>query len=253
VEHGENDVVQVSERTPLSIFVAQFDSVLIWVLVAAAALSLWAGHSIDAILIAVIVVANGVFGFVQDYRAEQSLEALRELTAPTATVRRDGTTAEIAATELVPGDVLELESGDVVPADARVLEETDLEVDEAALTGESVPVSKARDPVDPDTPLAEHSSMVYKGTNVTRGKGAAVVSSTGMDTEVGAISRPRRRPERRYNRSSTGSAGASASAYSYWLRSLSRSSSSVTRRSSRLGSPPSRLPSPPFRRGFRPS
>jgi len=188
-EHGANEVVQVSERTPLDILVAQFDSVLIWVLVAAAVLSLWAGHTIDAVLIVVIVVANGIFGFAQDYRAERSLDALRELTAPTATVRRDGTTVDVDATELVPGDVLELESGNVVPADARLLEETDLEVDEAALTGESVPVSKSPDPVDPDAPLAEHSSMVYKGTNVTRGRGVAVVSATGMDTEVGAIAR----------------------------------------------------------------
>ncbi|WP_323192558.1 calcium-translocating P-type ATPase, PMCA-type [Halostella sp. PRR32] len=189
VEYGENEVVQVSERTRLSILAAQFDSVLIWVLVAAAFLSVWAGHTIDAVLIIVIVIANGIFGFVQDYRAEQSLEALRELTAPRATVRRDGMTAEIDATELVPGDVVELESGDVVPADGRLLEETDLEVDEAALTGESVPVSKSTEPVDPNAPLAEHTSMVYKGTNVTRGRGVAVLSTTGMDTEVGAIAR----------------------------------------------------------------
>jgi Ca2+-transporting ATPase len=186
-EHGENEVVQMSDRTSLSILVAQFDSVLIWVLVAAAVLSVWAAHTIDAVLIVVIVVANGIFGFVQDYRAERSLEALRELTAPTSTVRRDGTTTEIDATELVPGDVVELESGDVVPADGRLLEETDLEVDEAALTGESVPVSKSPEPVAPDAPLAEHTSMVYKGTNVTRGRGVAVVSATGMDTEVGSI------------------------------------------------------------------
>ena len=188
-EYGENEVVQASERTRVSILVAQFDSVLIWVLVAAAILSIWAGHTIDAVLIIVIVVVNGIFGFVQDYRAEQSLEALRELTAPTATVRRDGTTTEIDATELVPGDVVELESGDVVPADGRLLDETDLEVDEAALTGESAPVSKSPEPVAPDAPLAEHTSMVYKGTNVTRGRGVAVLSTTGMDTEVGAIAR----------------------------------------------------------------
>jgi Ca2+-transporting ATPase len=188
-EGGPNDVVQVSERTPWTILVAQFDSVLIWVLVAAAALSVWTGHVVDAVLIALIVVANGLFGFVQDYRAEQSLEALRELTAPTATVRRDGERVEVDATELVAGDVLELESGDVVPADGRLLEATDLGVDEAALTGESAPVSKSTEPVAADAPLAERESMVYKGTNVTRGKAAVVVAATGMDTEVGAIAR----------------------------------------------------------------
>ncbi len=132
---------------------------------------------------------NGIFGFVQDYRAEQSLEALRELTAPTATVRRDGTTVEIDATELVPGDVIELESGDVVPADGRLLEDTDLEIDEAALTGESAPVSKSPEPVDSDTPLAERDNMVYKSTNVTRGRGVAAVTAIGMETEVGSIAR----------------------------------------------------------------
>ena len=185
--YGENDIAGGGGRTPLDIFLAQFDSVLIWVLVAAAALSVWAGHAVDAVLIAVIVVANGVFGFVQDYRAEQSLESLRELTAPTARVRRDGETVEREATQLVPGDVVELEAGSVVPADGRVIESTSVEVDEAALTGESLPVSKAVDPVEADAPLAERTSMVYKGTNVTRGRGAFVVTATGDDTQVGAI------------------------------------------------------------------
>jgi Ca2+-transporting ATPase len=188
-EYGENEVVQATERTPLAIFLAQFNSVLIWVLLAAAVLSAWADHTVDAVLIVVIVVVNGVFGFVQDYRAEQSLEALREMTAPTAAVRRDGTTVEINATELVPGDVIELESGDVIPADGRLLKDTDLEVDEAALTGESAPVSKSPEPVGPDTPLAERESMVFNSTNATRGRGVAVVIATGMDTEVGSIAR----------------------------------------------------------------
>ncbi|WP_225336572.1 cation-translocating P-type ATPase [Halomicrobium urmianum] len=188
-EHGENDVVSGGERSAVDIFVAQFDSALIWVLIAAAALSVWAGHVVDAVLIAVIVVANGIFGFVQDYRAEESLASLRELAAPTAVVRRDGDAVEVDATALVPGDVVELESGDVVPADARLLSESALEVDEAALTGESVPVSKSPEPVDEAAPLAERESAVYKGTNVTRGSGVAVVTATGMDTEVGDIAR----------------------------------------------------------------
>jgi len=186
-EHGENEVERGSERTALDIFVAQFDSVLIWVLVAAAVLSMWAGHTVDAVLIAVIVVANGLFGFVQDYRAEESLESLRELTAPTATVRRDGRSVDVDATDLVPGDVVELTGGDVVPADGRMVEVSSLEVDDSALTGESAPVSKSTDPVAADAPLAERESMAYKGTNVTRGSGAVVVTATGMDTEVGAI------------------------------------------------------------------
>ncbi|MFC4245879.1 calcium-translocating P-type ATPase, PMCA-type [Natribaculum luteum] len=186
-EYGENDVVRGEKRTSLDIFVAQFDSALIWVLLGAVVLSVWAGNTVDAVLISIIVVANGIFGFIQDYRAERSLESLRELAAPTATVRRDGEATEVDATELAPGDVVLLRGGDVVPADGRLLEATDLVVDEAALTGESVPVSKSSSPVDHETPLAERESMVYKGTNVARGKGVAVLTATGMETEVGAI------------------------------------------------------------------
>ncbi|SNZ17982.1 Ca2+-transporting ATPase [Natronoarchaeum philippinense] len=186
---GPNEVERSSQRTWVDIAVAQFDSALIWVLVAAAALSVWAGHAVDAVLIAGIVLANGAFGFVQDYRAEESLESLRELTAPTATVRRDGRSVELEATKLVVGDVVELSGGDVVPADARLLETSSLEVDEAALTGESAPVSKDPDPDPVETPLAERTAMAYKGTNVTRGSGVAVITATGMDTEVGAIAR----------------------------------------------------------------
>ena len=184
---GPNEVERGGGRSGVAIFFAQFDSVLIWVLVAAAALSLWAGHVVDAVLIAIIVLANGLFGFVQDYRAEESLAALRELAAPTATVRRDGDPVDIAAPDLVTGDLVELSGGDVVPADGRLVETSSLEVDEAALTGESVPVSKHVAAVDAETPLAERDSMVYRGTNVTRGSGVAVVTATGMDTEVGAI------------------------------------------------------------------
>jgi len=188
-EHGPNEIARGGGRTPLDIFLTQFDSALIWVLLAAAGLSVWAGHTVDAVLIAVIVLANGVFGFVQDYRAEQSLDSLRELTAPTAMVRRDGETVEVNATALVPGDVVELDGGDVVPADGRVVEATGLEVDEAALTGESLPVGKSPDPVAADTALAERASMVYKGTNVTRGSAVVVVTATGEGTEVGDIAR----------------------------------------------------------------
>ncbi|APW99630.1 calcium-translocating P-type ATPase, PMCA-type [Halobiforma lacisalsi AJ5] len=188
-EYGENEIVRGGGRSPSTILVAQFDSVLIWVLLVAAVLSVWAGQAVDAVLITIIVVANGIFGFVQDYRAERSLESLRELAAPTATVRRDGEEVQIGATELVPGDVIVFRGGDVVPADGRLLEATELEVDEAALTGESVPVGKSTEAVETDAPLADRTNLVYKGTNVTRGKGEAVVTGTGMETEVGGIAR----------------------------------------------------------------
>ena len=186
-DHGPNEIGHEGGRGPLPILVAQFDSALIWVLLAAAVLSLVAGHAVDAVLIAVIVGANGAFGFAQDYRAERSLEALRDVAAPTATVQRDGETVEIDATDVVPGDLLVVSSGDVVAADARIVEATDLQADEAALTGESVPVDKTSEPVEEDAPVAERGSMLYRGTSVTRGRGTAVVTATGMETEVGDI------------------------------------------------------------------
>ncbi|WP_248516207.1 cation-translocating P-type ATPase [Salinarchaeum laminariae] len=184
---GPNELTSGEVRGPLGIFLAQFASGLIWVLIGAAILSVAIGHVVDAVLIAIILLANGVFGFVQEYRAEQSLEALQDLATPTVTVRRGGEEQSIDATGLVPGDVVVFEQGDVVPADCRLLEETSLEIDEAPLTGESVPVEKAAQSVAAETPLAERTSMCYKGTSITRGSAVAVVVATGMDTEVGAI------------------------------------------------------------------
>jgi Ca2+-transporting ATPase len=186
-EYGPNELESDAGRSPLSILVGQFANALIAVLVVAAVLSAVVGNVVDAALILVIVLADGVFGFVQDYRAEQSIQALSELAQPTVRVRRDGTDREVDAADLVPGDVLLLSEGDTVPADARLLETQSLEVDEAALTGESVPVSKTTGRLSADTDLAERSNTVYRGTNVTRGSGVAVVVHTGMATEMGAI------------------------------------------------------------------
>jgi Ca2+-transporting ATPase len=186
-EFGPNELESDAGRSPLSILVGQFANALIAVLVVAAILSAAVGNVVDAALILVIVLADGVFGFVQDYRAEQSIQALSKLAQPTIRVRRDGSEREIDAAELVPGDVILLSEGDTVPADARLLETASLEVDEAALTGESVPVAKTTDRLPADTDLAERSNTVYRGTNVTRGSGVAVVVHTGMATEMGAI------------------------------------------------------------------
>ncbi|RXK46367.1 cation-translocating P-type ATPase [Halorientalis pallida] len=184
---GRNELTADQRRSPLWIFLAQFSSALIWVLIGAVVLSVAVGQIVDAVLIAVILLANGVFGFVQEYRAEQSLAALQELAAPEVTVRRDGTEETVDATTLVPGDVVVFSQGDVVPADCRLLGTDSLEVDEAALTGESVPVAKGTEPVEAGTPMAERTSMIYKGTNVTRGRGVAVVVETGMETAMGEI------------------------------------------------------------------
>ena len=184
---GPNELTADQRRAPLQVFLAQFSSALIWVLLGAAAISAVIGRTVDAALIAVILVANGIFGFVQEYRAEQSLAALQELAAPEVTVRRDGTETTVDATTLVPGDVVVFSQGDVVPADCRLRSTDSLEVDEAALTGESVPVAKDTAPVEAGTPMAERTSMVYKATNVTRGRGVAVVVETGMETAMGEI------------------------------------------------------------------
>jgi Ca2+-transporting ATPase len=193
-EYGHNEIRRAGGVDPLAIFVSQFRSFLIYLLVLAAVISLAVGvlpgeepNYVDAVLILVIVLANGAFGFVQDYRAERSMQALRELSSPDATVLRDGKKVTVDATDVVPGDVVFLEQGDAVPADARVVESNSLETSEAALTGESANVPKDSDPVDADAPLAERSSLVFMNTNVVRGRGRAVVVGTGMDTEVGAI------------------------------------------------------------------
>ncbi len=184
---GPNEITGEQGRGALAIFLAQFSSALIWVLLVAAALSFAIGHVVDAVLIGSILLLNGVFGFAQEYQAERSLDALRDMATPEIVVRRNGTERTVDSTTLVPGDVVLVGQGDVVPADARLVEATNLEADEAALTGESVPVEKTTGAVDAETPLAERENMVYKGSNVTRGRGIAVVVETGMQTEVGEI------------------------------------------------------------------
>ncbi|MFB6123906.1 MAG: cation-translocating P-type ATPase [Haloferacaceae archaeon] len=191
---GPNEIVHEERASPFDLFVSQFRDALVYLLVLAALLSLAVGllpgtdpHYVDAALILLILLANGVFGFVQDYRAERSMAALRELSSPDATVRRNGEKVTVDATQVVPGDLIHLEQGDAVPADARLVTVTNLETDESALTGESTTVAKAADPVPADTPLAERSSMVYMNTTAVRGRATAVVVATGMDTEVGGI------------------------------------------------------------------
>lgn len=193
-EHGENRIQQESKISPIKIFASQFNDFLIYLLFAAAVLSvlvgLLPGHEVDyteAILILCIVVANGVFGFVQDYRAETAMEALRDLSTPETFVVRDGARVTVLSTEVVPGDILILEQGMRIPADARLIQSFSLETMESPLTGESGGVTKSAAPVRIDTPLAERTSMVFMNTDVVSGRARAVVVATGMQTEVGAI------------------------------------------------------------------
>ena len=184
---GPNEIEEVAEVSAFGIFLDQYKSALIWVLVVAAGVMAAVGHTLDAGVILAIVVFITIFGFVQDYRAERSIAALREMSTIEALVRRDGEKAEIDARSVVPGDMIFVESGDIVPADARLIRESNLSVDESTLTGESVGVSKVTGELDPETSLAERTNMIYKGTIVQRGSASAIVVGTGSDTEMGEI------------------------------------------------------------------
>lgn len=187
-EFGLNRLLEVGRVPAWRQLASQFTEFMVLVLVGAAIVSGVLQEWIDAVAILAIVVLNALLGFVQQYRAERALEALKKMAAPLATVIRDGNLRSIPAEELVPGDIIALVMGDLVPADARLLETHLLEVDEASLTGESVPVKKKADVVLPDAcPLADRRNVVYSSTVVTYGKGTAVVTDTGMDTELGKI------------------------------------------------------------------
>ena len=161
---------------------------LIIILLVATALSFFLGHSVESIAIAVIVLFAVLLGFVQEYCAERAIEALHIMAAPTATVLRDGEETELPARELVPGDVVLLRAGDKIPADARLTESVNMQVEEAALTGESVPVEKHTAPLDNcELALGDRRNMTYAGTAATYGLGRAIVVATGMNTELGKI------------------------------------------------------------------
>lgn len=187
--HGPNALREHERRSAWEILAAQFRSLIVALLVVAAALSFVFGGAVEGVAILVVLLLNAAIGFATEMRAVQSMEALRELADVRTTVRREGTSRRIPAQEVVPGDVVVVEAGDVVTADLRLVEASRLQASEAALTGESAPVEKAVDPVDEETILAERESMLYKGTAVTRGTGAGVAVSTGMETELGVISR----------------------------------------------------------------
>ncbi len=185
-----NVLEQGQKINPLSIFLKQLTDTMVIVLLCATVISGIIGAMADAVTIMAIVILNAILGFIQEYRAERSLEEIKKLAAPYARVLRDGKKYNIPAQELLPGDIVFIETGDRVPADLRLLESSSLEIDEASLTGESVPIAK--DPSSQFTqeiPLADVSNMVFMGTGVTRGRGKAVVVTTGMDTVMGQIAR----------------------------------------------------------------
>jgi len=186
--HGTNILTEKKRRTPLMMFLGQFGDFMILVLIAAAVIAGFIGEPSDTIAIAVIVFLNAVIGFVQEYRAEKAMEALRKMAGTTAAVLREGMTTLLPAAEIVPGDIVILEAGNIVPADLRLTEAVNLKIDEAALTGESVPVEKHTDQLPgQDLPLGDRKNMSYRGTFVAYGRAKGVVVATGMDTELGKI------------------------------------------------------------------
>ncbi|CAG0961768.1 H+-transporting ATPase [Methanosarcinales archaeon] len=166
---------------------SQFKSFLIIILLAAAVVSALLGEIADSIIILLIVIFSGILGFIQEYRAQNAIDALKKMAAPTARVVRDGRESIIPAAKIVPGDIIFLQTGDGIPADSRLIESINLEMDEASLTGESVSVRKKTDALEEELPIADRNNMAYTGTSVSIGRGKAVVTATGMQTELGRI------------------------------------------------------------------
>jgi Ca2+-transporting ATPase len=186
-KYGPNSLEEKASKSALAVFIGQFASPLIYVLMAAAVVSAATGHIVDTLTIIGVLIINAVIGFIQETRAEKAMAALRDLAAPRSRVRRDGKLRDIPASDLVPGDIIIVENGDRVPADARLLEIASLRVNESSLTGESLPVEKSLATLPGDVTIADRKNMLFQSTAVTQGKAVAVVTATGMSTELGRI------------------------------------------------------------------
>jgi Ca2+-transporting ATPase len=185
--YGANELAEKKAVSPWALFLEQFKSFLIIILLIAVVLSAVLGEVADAVIIGIIILFASGLGFFQEYRAERAMEALRRMAAPMASVRREGKEVEIPARELVPGDIIILRTGDKIAADARLIEAVNLKTSEAPLTGESTPVEKKSAIIQGEAPVADRRNMVYMGTAVIDGRGSAIVTGTGMTTEFGKI------------------------------------------------------------------
>ncbi len=188
-KYGPNELTSSKKASPLKIFLNQFRSILILILIGATLISLATGHDVDALVIFTIVLVSAILGFYQEYRAEKAVEALKRMLSPTVTVIRKSKELTIPLKEVVPGDILVLKEGDRVPADARLIEVINLRLNEASLTGESMPVFKEATLLSENTPVSDRRNMIFSGTEVVGGKGKAVVVATGMNTEFGKIAK----------------------------------------------------------------
>ena len=196
-KYGPNKLIEAKKRSSIARFFDQMKDPMILILLAAAALSLITSlyqheNPSDVFIILFVVVLNSVLGVIQENKAEEAIAALKEMTAAKSKVLRDGQIVTIESAGLVPGDVVVLEAGDSIPADGRIIEEASMKVEEAALTGESVPVTKTAEAMEisegaKDVALADRRNMVYMGSTVVYGRGKAVITGTGMDTEMGKI------------------------------------------------------------------
>jgi Ca2+-transporting ATPase len=190
VEYGPNELQAAQTMAPWRLLLDQFRNVFILILLVAVGLSIALGHATEAVVISVIVLLAAVLGFVQEYRAERAIEALGRMAAPTAAVLRNGEELNVPARELVPGDLVLLHAGDKVPADGRLTEAVNLQAEESALTGESLPVEKQTSALaSADLPVGDRTNMAYAGTAITYGRGGALVVATGMETQFGGIAR----------------------------------------------------------------
>jgi len=187
--YGPNQIREAEKIHPFWIFLYQFRSPIVWILLAAMFISLFVGELIDFYVIGAIVVLNAILGFIQEYRAERAIEALKKMISLKATVLRDGQEKQVDAAEVVPGDIILLETGDKIPADSRLLESINLQTQEAALTGESLPVKKEVETIKEDAAVADRVNFVFSGTIVTNGHARAVVTGTGMHSEIGKIAK----------------------------------------------------------------
>ena len=186
--NGKNALDEGKKKSIFSIFLSQLNDPMIYILFVAIIISVSLKEISDAIIIVAVVLLNGIIGTVQESKAEKALEALKKMSSPSCVVIRDGRLVEIKAEELVVGDVVEIEAGRTIPADLRIIESNNLKIEEASLTGESVPVIKdAREIFDKEVPLGDRINMAYMSTNTVNGRGAGIVVSTGMNTQVGKI------------------------------------------------------------------
>lgn len=187
-KYGPNVLESKKHSTLLQKFIAQFKDLMIIILMVAALVAMFAGEVSDALIIFLVVLLNAVFGVFQEAKAENAIDALQEMTTPYSRVRRNGTVMQVKSDEIVPGDIVLLEAGDIVPADMRILSSSSLKIEEAALTGESVPVDKdAAVITEENPPIGEQSNLCFMNTSVTYGTAEAVVFATGMQTQVGHI------------------------------------------------------------------